>query len=96
MNLALNLEGYINHATVIFGILGFLYTWYKLRKKLREVKLENLLIGAFTGSTIPTGLVLIWSAFDQSIILKLEGLNMHIAAAGLALLFIAYKSLYLD
>lgn len=86
----------INHATVIFGIIGFVYTAIKLYKNKYEIKLEILLVGSFTGSTIPTGCILIWSAFNPSIIQELEGVNIHIAAAGLALLYIAYRWLFVD
>lgn len=86
---------YISHASVIFAILGFIYTSGRLLKKKREIKLESLLLGAFSGSTIPTGFVLIWGAFDIEVILKLQdGLNVHIAAAGLALLYISFSSLH--
>lgn len=92
----MNLNTAISHATVLFGILGFIYTAIRLYRNKYEIKLETLLVGAFTGSTIPTGIILIWSAFNPSIIQQLEGINIHIAAAGLALLYIAYRWLFID
>lgn len=87
-----HINDYINYATVVCAIIGFIYALYDITKTKREIKLEDLLVGAFGSSTIPTGVVLILSAFDPSVIQKIQGLNVHFAAAGLALLYIAFKS----
>lgn len=82
----------IGNASVVFTVIGFLISLVQVKMNRGEVKLENLMTGAFAASTIPTGLILIICAFDQSLIQKLEGLNIYIAAAGLALLYLAYKT----
>ncbi len=79
--------------SVIFGLLFFIIILIRLLVKREEVKLEKLLTGAFSGSTIPTGLALLLCAFDPSLIQHLEGLHIYIAVAGLALIFVAIKSL---
>jgi hypothetical protein len=55
--------------------------------------LEDHLIKAVAAGTIPTAVVLIYGAFNPSIIAQLSGLNVAIAAAGLALLYISIKTI---
>jgi len=56
--------------------------------------LEDHLIKAMAAGAIPTALALIYGAFNPSIIAQLSGLNVAIAAAGLALLYISIKTIF--
>jgi hypothetical protein len=55
--------------------------------------LESHLAKAGAAGSIPTALLLIYGAVDPSIIGQLSGLNVWIAAAGLALLYISAKAI---
>ena len=61
--------------------------------KGQPIGLDEIFIGAAAGSAIPTSLVLLYAAFVPNVIPTLRGLNVHIAAAGLALLFLAFRKL---
>ena len=55
--------------------------------------LEDHLIKAMAAGAIPTAVVLVYGAFNPAIIAQLSGLNVAIAAAGLALLYISIKTI---
>lgn len=83
----------INEISVGLGILVFglflLVNWWKGRAN----RLDVLLTRVFAASAIPTGIVLLLCAFEPTLIIRLGGLNIHIAVAGMALLYVSFKSL---
>jgi len=82
----------INHITVIFFFLGATILAIYTRIKKQSIELARLLMGSLGTSTIPTGIVLMGCAFDISLIQKLKGVEIGIAAAGVALVFVAIKT----
>jgi hypothetical protein len=64
-----------------------------LTRNMKKIGLEDIINQAFTASSIPTGLVLIQTAFVPTNLQKLDDVNIHIATAGIALLYISIKSL---
>ena len=78
-------------SSVAIGIGVFIWTLISQLRSNKKLVLENLVVKALAGSLIPTGLVLLGCSFDPSLILKLTGLNMHIAVAGLVLIYVSVK-----
>jgi hypothetical protein len=74
---------------VVTFVLGVVISLF--RKS--NATLEDHLIKAMAAGAIPTAIVLIYGALDPSIIAQLSGLNVAIAAAGLALLYISVKTI---
>jgi len=64
-----------------------------LRKK-ENVSLETHLARAGAAGALPTGLILLWGAVDAEIIPKFSGLNLPIAAAGLAMFWMCAKGCF--
>jgi hypothetical protein len=76
-------------AVVVFGVAVVVDLKYKLASGL-----ESHMKKAAAAGTIPTALLLIWGAVDPSLISQLSGLNVPIAAAGLALLYISARTIF--
>lgn len=55
----------------------------------KAITLDKLLTPAMAAATIPTGMALIICAFSPSNVTKLESINVHLAIAGIALIFLA-------
>jgi len=88
-----NMLQYLNQASVSCAILTFICVVAYQRSKNIKLKLEDVLVRVFAGSAIPTSLALLMCAFKPSLLQKMTGFNIHIATAGLALLFISVKAL---
>ena len=85
---------YVNPLSVGIGIAVFILAIITNSIRQKPNKLETILMRVFAGSAIPTGIVLLFCAFKPAIIAQLEGLNVHISVAGLALLYLSFKSLF--
>ena len=88
----LDLDIIIKYGPVVCGLISFasLLVVNCIRKK--ENELMDLFIVGAAGSSVPTGILLIWAAFDKTIIPKLSDASVYIAFAGAALLFIFYRT----
>lgn len=89
----MSLSTLINIASVVFAMIGCTLCVYNNQNDLANIKLEELVNYALAASTIPMGLVLIFSGIDPKIIKKLNGLNIYYSLAGLSLLFVSVKTL---
>ncbi|CAN2041514.1 hypothetical protein GMMP15_500010 [Candidatus Magnetomoraceae bacterium gMMP-15] len=67
--------------------------WLLNWKQKKKVNLEELFSISICATSIPTGVALVYCAFDSNMLSKLTGVNIHIALAGLALLYIAIKTI---
>ncbi|HEY7334070.1 MAG TPA: hypothetical protein VH639_04240 [Bryobacteraceae bacterium] len=75
---------------LIAFILGLLWDF----KRKKTTGLEVHLARAAAAGTVPTSLLLIYCAFDPSVLPHLTGLNVPIAAAGMALLYISLRGVF--
>ncbi|MES9898557.1 MAG: hypothetical protein ABW148_05990 [Sedimenticola sp.] len=82
------LSNIIKYGPVICGLLSFFSLVAINYKKNRKNNLGDLLVVGLAGSSVPTGLLLIYGAFDGSVIPKLSDAGIYIAFAGAALLII--------
>ena len=89
----MTLETIVTGASVVCGIGAFFALAILNAIEGRRHRLENLVVGAFVASAIPTGLILLACAFDPSLLQRMSGLNVHIAIAGLVLLYVSLKCL---
>lgn len=85
---------HINTISVGLGILIFGTVIIKNLVTKQQNKLEDILVKVFAGSAIPTGILLLFCAFKPALISHLKNLNIHIAVAGLALIYISCSSLF--
>lgn len=83
----------VSFSTVGLAIIVFIVSLIVSKLKNQKITLYDLLVRSLAASTLPTGIVLILCAFELELIDRLEGLNVHIAAAGLALIYIAFNTM---
>ena len=84
---------YVVIASVSLAVVTFLVGVIVAFFRKTTEGLEDHLIKAMAAGAIPTALVLVYGAFNPAIIAQLSGLNVAIAAAGLALLYISVKTI---
>lgn len=89
----MDLQAYLTGASVALFIFGFVLTFIARKTKKQSINLEILLPKAIAASSIPTGLLLLVCAFNPGLLQNLAGLNIYIAASGLALLYLSYEVL---
>ena len=78
----------INYGSASFGLLTFvILTLIQSAKKI-QLNLSDLLVVGLAGSTVPTGLLLIYSVYDKSVLYKISDAGTYIAFAGAALIII--------
>ena len=76
--------------TVGFALFGGVFALFRHRNTLTlEAVLGNLL----AASSIPSAILLLWCAFDSSRINYMNDLGLYLAAAGVALLYVAIKEM---
>ncbi|WP_143233495.1 hypothetical protein [Aeromonas veronii] len=61
--------------------------------KKRPQNLGDLLVVGLAGSAVPTGFLLIYGAYDNTVIPKLSDASIYLAFAGVALLIIFAQTL---
>lgn len=74
----------------LLGCVGYVLRSY-LRK--RPVNLVRVLMVMLSASLIPTGVWLLLCAFDPTLLSEVSGLNLYLAVAGVALIFIAIRGI---
>ena len=89
----MDLQAYLTGASVALFIIGFVLTFAVRKTKKQPVNLEILLLKAIATSSIPAALLLLLCAFNPGLLQNLTGLNIYIAAGGLALLYLSYEIL---
>jgi hypothetical protein len=84
---SINLYVAIRVISVAMMLVIFLVSLIRDRRPNKDLK--DMLIRAAAAAGVPSGLVLIWGAFDPSILVEVPGLHVPIAFGGLTLLFIS-------
>ena len=84
----LTLDAVIKFGPALCGLLSFFILVIINFIKDRKNNLGDLLVVGLAGSSVPTGLLLIYGAFDNSVIPKLSVAGVYIAFAGAALLIV--------
>jgi hypothetical protein len=87
------IASYATICSVCLAVLAFFVGVALDIKNKTSSGLEVHLARAGAGGAIPTAVILIGCAFKPSMISQLSGLNVPIAAAGLALFYISLKGL---
>jgi uncharacterized membrane protein len=83
----------INELSVAFLVIASLMFTIVRKIKKKKIAFEQMLAPALAAGTLPTGIALIVCAFSPNYANKLESLGMHLAVAGLALLFLAFHEM---
>ena len=90
----MDIQKLISFASVTLAILAFCVVFILKKSKKQEIHLDDLFMRTFCASAIPTGILLLACAFYPELLTKLTGLNVHIAVAGLALLYVSGKAVF--
>jgi len=88
--MTLSIDVLVKYGSITLGIIFFLIPLYINRKRKKKNILADLMVIGFGGASVPTGLALIYCAFDPSKLSKLSDVGIYIAFSGLALLYIAF------
>lgn len=91
--MTLRIDVLVRYGSITLGIIFFLIPMYINRKTKKKNILADLIIIGLSGSLVPTGLALIYCAFDPSNLVKLSDAGIYIAFSGLALLYIAFTTI---
>jgi len=83
----------INEISVSFLLLIAIIHAAKSLLKGEPLALDNLLAPAMSAATLPTGFALIICAFSPTNVSRLESINVHLAIAGIALIFLAVHTI---
>lgn len=75
--------------TVLCALLGGASTIVRNRKTPQQISLEGVVGHLLAASSIPPSLFLLGCAFNPSLAAQLEELGLYLAAAAVALLYIA-------
>lgn len=83
---------HIPELSAIMLVFTFLFNWILHYKSL---SLGTLFLRSFAASMLPTGIAFILIGIDGSVLSysKLNGLNIYIAAAGLATIYVSIRGL---
>lgn len=83
------LDDFIKLAPISFALISVcIYCLFRFSKN-GKIEFIDLFVVGTAGSSIPSGILLIYGAFDQSVIAKISDSNVYIAFAGIALLYVA-------
>jgi CHASE2 domain-containing sensor protein len=81
----------INTLSLVSVIVVFALLFRRKIAGKRRANLETLLTAALAAGTAPIGLALLVSAFWPDLLPALEDLHLHLAVAGLALIYLAWE-----
>lgn len=87
--MTLSIDVLVKYGSITLGIIFFLIPLYIDRKRNQKHTLADLMVIGFSGASVPTGLALVYCAFQPSKLAKLSDVGIYIAISGLALLYIA-------
>lgn len=87
------LDEVIRFGPIICGLLAFVGLWVSHHRRKKNISLTNLFVVGASASSLPTAGLLIYGAFDNTVILKLSDAGVYIAFAGAALFVIFYLTL---
>ena len=84
-----SVDQFIKLGPICFALLAVaIFICCQLYKK-NKIEFIDIFIVGTAGSSLPSGILLIYAAFDQTIIAKISDSNVYIAFAGIALLYVA-------
>lgn len=83
----------LQQVTVACAVLGAMYCLFKHRANPSNRTLEAVVLKLLAASTMPTGMLLLASAFDTSLLMHVSDVGIYVAAAGISLLFVGIKEL---
>lgn len=77
---------------VVCGLLVGCICWICRAKNQKKTTVEDFFVIGITGSSIPSGVLFIASAFDSTLLARVSEAPVYIALAGCAVLYIAVKT----
>lgn len=75
------------------GFFLFFFIVISVRKRLlgQTNNLESIIGNSLSFAAVPTAIALILCAFNEELINKISGLNLHLSVSGMVLLAIAFR-----
>ncbi len=90
----MSFDSFVKFSPVVFGLLIALIYWLVRLYKQVPHKLDDVFVVGITGSSLPSGAVLIYAAvFDINVISKLSYAPIYVALAGVAVLYLAVRTI---
>jgi hypothetical protein len=83
----------VQETTVACALIGASVAFIQQRNQPNDQHLEKVMAKLLAASSIPTGLLILASAFHTEWLSKLSDLGIYLAAAGVALLYVSVKEL---
>ena len=84
-----SIDQFIKTGPICLALLAVVvFIIFKLSRK-KKIEFIDLFVVGTAGSSAPSGCLLIYAAFDPTVIEKISDSNIYIAFAGIALLYVA-------
>jgi hypothetical protein len=88
-----SLEHFIKYGPITFAlVITAIFFVFRLFKKKKSEYMDLFVVGT-TSSSVPSGLILICSGFDSSLIQKISDSNVYIPFACIALIFVVVNTI---
>lgn len=92
--MSFDLDSFVRLSPVISGLLVALVYWLVRLYRKTSHQLDDVFVVGITGSSLPSGVVLVYAAvFDINVITKLSYAPIYIALAGIAVLYLASRTI---
>lgn len=83
----------INAMSVTLVLISVIFLLVVHKFKGKHTSIEDFFISGFAAASFPTGITLIYCAYDPSKISMLSDVTMQIALVGAGVIFISYKTI---
>ncbi|MDO9282442.1 MAG: hypothetical protein Q7T88_08690 [Methylotenera sp.] len=92
--MSFSMDSFLKLAPVISGLLVALVYWLVRLHRKTTHKLDDIFTVGITGSSLPSAFVLMYAAvFDINVIAKLSAAPIYVALAGVAVLYLACRTI---
>ncbi len=84
--------GYTEYFCVAFALAGFIIGFVVDAIRKTKTELSEHLGRTVAAGGVPLALVLVYGAFDRTILVEVQGLSVPILLGGLSLLYVSFKA----
>lgn len=92
--MSFDFDSFVKLSPVLSGLFVAIVYWLVRLYKKTPHQLDDVFVVGITGSSLPSGVVLIYAAvFDINVITKLSYAPIYVALAGIAVLYLASKTI---
>lgn len=92
--MSFDFDSFIRLSPVFSGVIVALIYWAVRIARKATHKLDDVFVVGITGSSLPSGLVLVYAAlFDINVIAKLSYAPIYVALAGISVLYLSSRTI---